>query len=194
MKEKFGPTILFLILICGGFCATAPAQSGRTTPSPTPAPETAVLPDPKNESPPCVEERGEVVILHTLELARLADELNELGGCGYRVEDLFRSHADAEETARQSKFGVYLKRDRTNKHQYAWFLARRAGEAQTLANELAEKGYYFKKIMPFVEGACLDSTYKRSEPNKESNAAGGFLGGGFETGAIFPLRKPGRQP
>jgi hypothetical protein len=184
--KKFFTNLLFLFTGIS-LCLPLLAQSGRTVPSPSPepSPEALVIPESKREYPPCEAGLGEVVILHTLELTKLADELNKFGNCGYRVEGILRKHSWPEDRAVQSKFSLYFKRDTTKKYEYAWFLAHRPGEAQTLANNLAEKGFYFKKAMSFVEGACSESTQKSDQKDKESGPLGGYLSMGVDTGAIF---------
>lgn len=184
--KKLFTNLLFLFTSIS-LCLPLFAQSGRTVPSRSPEPtlEALVIPESKKEYPPCEAGLGEIVLLHTLELTKLADELNKFGNCGYRVEGIFRKHSLPEDRAIQSKFSLYFKRDTTSKYEYAWFLADRPGEAQTLANKLAETGFYFRKAMTFVEGACSESTQKRDQKDKESGPLGGYLSMGVYTGAIF---------
>lgn len=110
--KKLFTNLLFLFTSIS-LCLPLFAQSGRNVPSRSPEPtsEALVIPESKKEYPPCEAGLGEIVLLHTLELTKLADELNKFGNCGYRVEGIFRKHSLPEDRAIQSKFSLYFKRD-----------------------------------------------------------------------------------
>ncbi len=162
-------TTLFLLFVYTGTWQPAVAQSGIKVPTPTPFQETVVSPELEKEPPSCEEDFGEVVIFHGIELEKLAGELNKYGNCGYRIGNILKGHLGGEETVMQLTFYGFFEQDKAAKYEYAWFVARGPGEAQTLANKLAEKGFYLKKVQPFIEGACSERAQKIEKESNDSD-------------------------
>lgn len=132
------------------------AQSGRII-TPPPTPESAPTPEIKKELPPCEEGLGKLVILPETKIDKLGDELNKYGNCGYRVGEIIHYQLINEETYKDMSFSGYFQKDENKKYEYSWFISYRPGEAQTLANNLAEKGFYWKKTISFMQDYCTES-------------------------------------
>ena len=148
------------------------AQSGRPIPTPGNTPEVAPSEESKNENPVCEENINEIEFIDTTERDEFIKRINRYGSCGYRLEKIARFPFNGNDTLEQISFTGLVKKDAGNKYEYSWFVAESPGRAQTLANKLADDGFYLKKAMSFVVGACGD----RAAKIEKENSDGGVLG------------------
>jgi hypothetical protein len=140
------------ILVLIASSAVCFAQSGRPVPTPTPAPAPKVEtanPETAKDYPPCQEGLEDVIYIPPKAINEFVDEINRLGNCGYRLEKAARLPFGYEPEADLLAFGV-VKLDPGSRYEYLGFVANSAGRIVTLANQLAARGFYFRKQMMFI--------------------------------------------
>ena len=171
IKAIFTNLILLLFLVSTQFSSRAMAQSGRPAATPRITPEVSPIPETKIQNPVCEESVNELEFIDLTERDEFIQRINRYGSCGYRLEKIARFPFNGNDTLEQISFTGLVKKDENNKYEYRWFVAETPGQAQTLANKLADDGFYLKKAMSFVVGACGD----RADKIQKENSDGGVL-------------------
>jgi hypothetical protein len=184
LRTVFGAVCLCFVAVPQNF-----AQSGRILPAPAPTHEAKEKPETKDH-PPCEEKFDQFIELHFMQVVDFFTLLNKYGECGYRLEKASRYVLDSDAGILQMKLVGLTKQYKGDKYEYAWFIARSPGEAQTFANNLAEKGFYFKESMSFVYGRCGTIAQKQKEENKGLGSLGDILNMGMgQIGSFFVFER-----
>lgn len=163
MKTFKLPIIIFLALILPHLIF---AQSGRIN-TPTPMPVALLSPETKKEYPPCKNNLDNIIELRSVQIEQFISKINHYGSCRYRLTQVVRIMLGSDDRLEQMSFSGILEKEENSQYEYAWFLSTRPGEAQTLANNLAEKGFYFRESMSFVYGRCSTVAEKQKSENKD---------------------------
>lgn len=123
--------------------------------------------EPKEKHQTCGDSIEDIVELRFIQIEQFISKVNQYGNCGYRLTHVVRVMLGSDDRLEQMSFSGILKKEENSQYEYAWFLATRPGEAQTLANNLAEKGFYFRESMSFVYGRCNTIAEKQKSENKD---------------------------
>jgi hypothetical protein len=173
------------------FLSSVFAQSGRQvppTPTPTPQPEPSASPAsrPAKTYPPCEGGLEPILVTLPLKIEKFSDEINRYGSCGYRVEKVVRLALASDISILDMELSAILRLEPGSRYEYAWFIAKRPGEAQTLANDLAAENFYFRASRSFVFQACGESAARQKKENDESGPLGSLMNMAIgEMGAFF---------
>lgn len=158
-------SLMFLIAI-----APASAQSGRQIPIPEASPQSTDETETEIENPICKSFENELEFIYLTERDKFIERINLFGSCGYRLENIARAAMYGDVTIEQIRFTGLVRKDKTGgKYEYSWFITQSPGHAQTLANNLAEHGFYLKKAMTFIAEACGERAYKIGKENSDDS-------------------------
>lgn len=119
----------------------------------------------------CQTLQSEFEEIRFVELEEFIKRLNNFGNCGYRLNQVVRTVLDSDKNLNQMSFSALLRKEPESKYEYTWFIATSPGRAQTLANQYAEQGFYFRESMSFVYGRCTEIAERQK---KETEKSGGL--------------------
>lgn len=92
-------------------------------------------------------------------ITKFISRLNSLAGCNYRVVEIAKKPLRDNFSFENLELSAILEKDK-DAFEYDWFEAFTPGEIQTRLDYRVEKGFYFKRAIIFVDGACKsDSSF-----------------------------------
>lgn len=110
-------------------------------------------------------------------------EINELGKCGYRLDNLTDFPLDYGKTFFETKIAAIVKLDAPNRYEYDWFEAFTSGELTTRLNYRAKKGFRLRDSLDSVSKACGHS------PNQTDMMGNNFGDVYVKSGNLFFLER-----
>lgn len=118
------------------------------------------------------------------------EKLNSVGRCGYRLVSLTKLPLYVSERFEQMTLFAVLRYSGEEAFEYDWFEAFTPGDAQTRINYRAEKGFYFREILPISIGLCDESSRSSSDKTEIDQVFERLLGTlGYSYGGIYFLER-----